>query len=153
MKIIRLDEELLDYFGAMDYFDNLHCLVHPGSFALGATMQREDGTDEPAAILVAEVEDDALMIRWLYVKSEYRCCGIGSSLLQMCFQEARERKMKRVLSRISEEYLEAAPEWDPERFFMECLFEKEESVMKEYVLLVSDLQTSAEVKKAARVNA
>lgn len=152
MKIVQLDPKNVDYFGEMDYFDNLSCLVHPGSFALGATKERENGSDEPAALLVVDAEEDIPVIRWLYVKSNCRGEGIGSRLLYMCFKEAMERNMKRVLVRVSEEYLEAAPEWDPERFFMECLFKDEESVMKEYVLFAKELMASAAVKKTASEN-
>ncbi len=148
-KYIRVDAELLPYFRQFDFFDHLSCLDKPGSLALGAFVRGEDGKDHPAALLVTEPdpEDGSFVIRWLYVESDHRGQGIGSRLLYLIFAEAEGRKHTRVVVRISDEYLDAAPEWDPERFFMDCLFEEEDSVMDEFVFMVGELTESREYKK------
>ena len=147
-KYIQLDTELLACFQSFDPFGQLNCLEKAGSFALGAFVTEEDGKDHPAALLVTEQdpEEAALVIRWLYVKDGYRGAGIGSRLLYLLFEEAAERNNASVIVRISDEYLEAVPGWDPERFFIECLFETEDAMMDEFVFTVGELTGSREYK-------
>ena len=149
IKYVQLDEELRGYFLKYDYFDQFSCLVQPGSLALGAFVRDEEEKDRPAGFLVAEpdTEDGTLTIRWLYVDSEYRGLGIGSNLLYLLFAEAAGRKNTRVMVRLSDEFLIAASEWDPERFFMDCLFEEEDAVLDEFVYNVGELTGSVEFKK------
>ena len=152
IKYVQLDTDLIPYFRKYDIFDQLNCLDKTGSFALGAFVKGDDGKDHPVALLVTEHdrEERALVIRWLYVESDHRGLGIGSRLLYLLFTEAAERKNTRVIARISDEYLEAAPEWDPERFFMECLFEDEDAMMNEFVFRIGELTGSAAYKNIIR---
>ena len=121
MKKFILKGELLDSFLFMDLYERTDKLGLRGSFALGATMEKED-EDVPAGIIVCTRNKDTLVIEWLYTVPEYRGLGIASELMFLAFEEAEASGLKKVAARISEEYEDNDLGWDTWSFFENDVF-------------------------------
>jgi predicted GNAT family acetyltransferase len=115
----------------MDPFGILDLLGLPGSFALGAT-EEKDGFDEPAGLVVVSSSEEQLVIEWMFTVPEFRGRGIASELMMLVFEEAKARELPEVMARISEEYFWDIDYWDPESFFVNDVFKKEESALSEW---------------------
>lgn len=126
MKTVQLYGEYLKPFMDLDPFEQSEVLTLKGSFALGTTVEREDGKDMPAGLLIACEEEDRLVIRWIYVKPEYRGQGIGSHLMECVFDEAIVRGLPEVSARISERFSDSGLYWDTDSFFVNDVFKEYE---------------------------
>ncbi len=122
MKTIRLDSNLVDAFRGLDPFETLDMLAMRGCFALGTVTDFDEGVNEPAALLVAMIEDDRLVIHWLFVRPEYREMGMGSYLMLLAFEEADRRNLSQVVARISDEYDRDDPDFNSWDFFANDIF-------------------------------
>ena len=131
MKTLAITEKWIDRFRALDPFGILDLLGLPGSFALGAT-EKKDGYDVPAGLVVVSASEDQLVIEWMFTVPEFRGFGIGSELMMLVFEEAKARGLSEVSARISEEYLWDIEFWDPEAFFSNDIFMREESGISEW---------------------
>ncbi len=138
MKVIQMTEEDREIFQHLDPFGKMHFLRFPGAFALAATMEQEE-YDIPAGLIIVRTVEDALSVEWLYAAPEYRGQGIGSELLQLVFEEAKEREVEEVSVRISENLLVSSLFWDPERFFLNDVFRQEDEELPEWHTTVDRL--------------
>ena len=139
MKTIELHGEYLERFLRMDPFGQACVLGLRGSFALGTTMEQEDGTDKPAALVIVSEEDDRLVINWLYVRPEYRGLSLGSRLMQLVFEEAVARGVSEVCARITDEFEESGVDWNTDSFFVNEVFKDLEVVLSEIRFTMKDL--------------
>ena len=149
MKTLVINEKWIDRFRALDPFRILDLLGLPGSFALGAT-EEKDGFDIPAGLVVVSGPEDHFVIEWMFTVPEFRGFGIASELMMLVFEEAKERGVPEVSARISEEYLWDIDYWDPESFFTNEVFEREESAIPEWD--TSMLRLSKGLLRSAREN-
>ena len=127
MKTFRIDAETVDYFRGLDPFETLDRLIMKDSFILGATTSQEDESsdkEEPTGLMVCTIEDDRLVLQWLFVVPEYREMGLGSYLLMLAFEEADRRNLAQVAVRISDEYDKNDPSWDSWGFFVNDIFKQ-----------------------------
>ncbi len=132
MKTVRIDETIVDAFRGMDPFETLDSLPVKGSFVLGS-VAREGDTDVPVGLLVGAIEEDRLVVYWLFVDPDYRGEGLGSNLLRLAFEEADRRDLSQVAARISDEYDMDDPDWDSWHFFVNDVFrevEEDEAVWR-----------------------
>ena len=132
MKTVRINEKIAGAFSGLDPFETLDRLPVKGSFVLG-TVSEEDEFDEPVGLLVGVIEDERLVIHWLFVDPDYRGEGIGSELLMLAFEEADRRGLSHVVARISDEYDMDDPGWDSWAFFVNDMFkevQQDESVWR-----------------------
>ncbi|MBO6214278.1 MAG: GNAT family N-acetyltransferase, partial [Lachnospiraceae bacterium] len=139
MKTVQLYGDYLRFFLPMDPFHQADMLAIDGSFALGTTVDGEDGSDIPAGLLIASRESDRLLIRWLYVKPGYRGEGIGSELMRLAFTEASMLGMTEVAARITEDYDEAGLYWDTDSFFTNDVFSEYEDMLPELHFSVNEI--------------
>ena len=130
MKIILLNEKNVNAFRELDPFETLDRFSDPECLALGAVSQ-VGRFDEPAGLLVYTIEQDRLIIHWLFVRSEFREHGLGSYLLMLAFEEADRRDLAQVAVRISDEYDMDDPEQSSWEFFVNDIFKEVEE--DEYV--------------------
>ncbi len=156
MKTILLNENTARAFRVMDPFETLDRMSTYGCLAYGMVAEYND-EDEPVGLMVNTVEEDRLVIHWLFVDEEYRGHGIGSYLLMLAFEEADRMNLSQVAVRISDEYDMGDPDWDSWGFFVNDIFKNVEedefvwrSSMKELEKLLS--HDSAKNKKSAKSN-
>ena len=132
MKTVLLGtKEIRDSFRFMDPYEQMDLLGLPGAFALGTTEEKGE-KDVPAGLCVVTQGEDHLVITWLYTRPEYRGTGIGSHLMELVFEEAKARDLSDVMVRISGEYLTGGLLWDPESFFDNDVFTREEEEASEW---------------------
>ncbi len=146
MKTVELKGELLERFLFMDPFGKACVLGLPGSFALGSTVEQEDGTDKPAGLVIVSEEEDRLVINWMYVRDEFRALGIGSNLMQMVFEEGVARGVSEVAARITDEFEESGADWNTDSFFVNEVFQDLEEVLSEIRFTMKDLAKLLDVE-------
>ena len=93
-RIPRLNEDLLDI--KSNYFDK----GQPFWIAL-------DEFDRVIGCIGTKIKDDKLFLSHLYVKFDFKRHGIGSKLLELAENSAKERGYKEVHVHLGKEYLES----------------------------------------------
>ena len=149
MKTVRIDEKIVGAFRGLDPFETLDRLPVKGSFVLGSVAE-EDEFDEPVGLLVGTIENDRLVLHWLFVDPDYRDEGLGSYLLMLAFEEADRRGLSQVVARISDEYDMDDPGWDSWGFFVNDVFKEAEE--DEFVLRTSMKEMTKLLDKESKRN-
>ncbi len=103
MKIVGLKEENREYFSALDPFNIMGRECKNGAVCLGAVM-REKNVEMPAGLLVFTLNENELLINWIYVEHRYRGLEIGDELLETVFDLARESGKNYVCACLPDEY-------------------------------------------------
>ena len=103
MKIVGLKEENREYFSGLDPFNIMGRECKNGAVCLGAVM-REKNEETPAGLIVFTLNENELLINWIYVEPRYRGLEIGDELLEAVFDLARESDRSYVCAILPEEY-------------------------------------------------
>ena len=78
MKIVGLKEENREYFSGLDPFNIMGRECKNGAVCLGAVM-REKNEETPAGLIVFTLNENELLINWIYVEPRYRGLEIGAA--------------------------------------------------------------------------
>ena len=148
MKTVALYGEYLKHFIHMDPFEKMSVLDLKGSFALGSTMEQDDGTDKPAGLCIVSDDNDRLIIEWICVMPEYRELGIGTNFLHLVFEEALRRGKTEVSAHISDEYDDDELAWDSDTFFVNDVFSEYEDTFPEIRFSMKDLSKLLRAEEA-----
>ena len=103
MKIIRLNQDNMDYFKGLDPFCYLE-KKHPiPVLYLGAAREGER-TDIPVGLAMCGLFHEAVVLFWLYVEPAYRGNGYGDALLSKVFEIAENGGKRFVAALLGNEY-------------------------------------------------
>lgn len=139
-KFFQIQKEHIPYFKELDFYDALDQLVWPDYFAIGATIQNdEDGKDHPVGLMVARIDEDRIVITWLYVSEMYRGLDIGSGFVSLMFKESKARGFDTLSVRIPAIYEKNGLPWNPRGFFGASRFATEEVELPEWNFFAASL--------------
>jgi len=139
MKILQLTKNQTELFADMDPLMMSEKLEFPGHIALGA-VEREESTmeDIPAGLMICSLQEDHLVIEWLYIATEFRGQGIGEKFLLMAFEMAADGNLRTVCAYVNQEYGRNLVCVGEEDYFKEHLFTAEQELAGEWFV---DLRT------------
>lgn len=141
MRITRLEREQRGFILDLDPLMMLDRLEFPNAFALlavGSDAHTKD--DLPAGLLIASLQEELLVIDWLYVAAAHRMQGIGEQLLVAAFEYAVQKGIARLGVYINDEYGRSDICAGQEHFFRERLFCEKQLLGGEWL---TDLQLLA----------
>ncbi len=99
MKTILLkagEEEFFKTFIPALMLENLNL---PNMQAIGAAVT-EDGEDIPVGIIIfSNLPEDSFVIEWIYIDENHRGVGIGSELIKLVYELAKENGAKKLAAR------------------------------------------------------
>ncbi|MBP5608342.1 MAG: GNAT family N-acetyltransferase [Lachnospiraceae bacterium] len=103
MKIVRINQDQKDYFAALDPLDVMDKEYISDGFMLGA-VNDDDKEDIPSGLVICTIDEEAVMIRWIYVAQRFRGQGYGDELLSAVFKAARNAGKRCVRAFLPDEY-------------------------------------------------
>ena len=89
IKNVMVEENICDIFDPL-YVGSLAEELKRDTLILGAYAALDDGSCTAAGLLIAEINDNMLFIKWLYVHHDYRNKRVGSGLVGMLAAWARQ---------------------------------------------------------------
>ncbi len=130
----------LKFFKSFDPYDFLFELNLKGGFAIGASRHLEGTADDvPAGLMIAEIDNERITVKWIYVEPQSRGMGIGTQLMQYAFEESAARGFERLAVRVTGEYTTNGLGWKAETFFNDLNFDSAENELPEWSIKVTDL--------------
>ena len=116
MKLTVLNQTTKEYFLDMDPLNMLSFAAYGSCYAIGATIEDENGNDFPIGLAIVNERKDTYMILWMSIKADYRLQGYGDEFLYKLAKKAKEKQidsmsvyfsvsfMKRTVSGYGEKY-------------------------------------------------
>ncbi|MCR5251290.1 MAG: hypothetical protein K6E50_11850 [Lachnospiraceae bacterium] len=133
MRIVRISKEERRYLTRLDPWSMLDGLEFPGYFALAAVAEDPQKKRElPVGLMICNVQQDRLLIDWLFVDGLLRGRGIGEKLLCEAFLVADRLGLSVLGAYLNREYWREAVCEGEEIYFREHLFEREEKLWGEW---------------------
>lgn len=132
MNILRVLPDDQDLFRGLDPFSMLAYLSFPNCFALSVVeLEQDEGI--PVGLIVCELKDTCVEIKWLFVANGSRQRGVGTELLSTIFDIAAGAELPAVTAIFREEYGWDVVCPDAERYFAEHLFSQKQELPGEWV--------------------
>ena len=144
MEIVVIKSEDAKLFGHLDPYGLIDRIGFPGAFGLGVIMPGTK-SDIVAGLLVATIEGGRLVIEWLATDPECREQGVAGELLKQAFLAAEKLELSEVAVRLTDRMTDPDFGRDPEPYFRDFLFDKEEDGPDYYMIPVSEISKSKDL--------
>ena len=124
MKTIKLTRNNNSLFKELDPFE-VGASIEKGMPVAWGICKSEDEQSTPVGLVLAEVMEDELIIRWLFVIPKYREMTYGEALLSKCFYFAEKRKLERLSVYLNTDFAKSRACLGAREFFRAHLFSEE----------------------------
>lgn len=129
-----------DYFTGLDPYDLLFETELKRGFAIGVSRHIPDTEEDiPVGLMIADIDKERIIVKWIYVAPEERGEGIGSRLMELAFEESVSRGFKKLAVRITDEYFTNGLGWNPEDFFSDIGFDNVENELPEWSITALEI--------------
>ncbi len=151
MIILRLRSQETMFFKYLDPFGLLSRLSLPGYFALVGIEKDSHGSDYPMALLIANANEERIVIEWICVEPERRYKGFGTQMIEQVINLADDQGIPKVSARFVYENQRGEIAAVAEAFF-ETIFSEEEALPGEWAKQLGFLLSNPYFKSKASGN-
>lgn len=151
MRYVKVKHEQAKYFSWLDPFGYLDHITLPGYFAIGQLEEDEDITNMVSGLMICVCAEDAIVIEWLCVDPGRKSMGRGEGLLLQAYEIANDLDKRRLCVLMSSHMELGSVCNNAKSFFEERLFEKEESLIGEWNVVLDSLGRSEWLSRTGKL--